>query len=595
MIRPPEEEIPKLTLLEKYDTTAYALLRPIADRLAEAFEFPKSIRAAGMHVSPPVYISRVLFTTLIVGFIVVGSIFGLFFATLPLLLKLLISLVILILPMITLAIGFMYPLMLASSRARSLDHELPFVAAYMTAMARGGVPPERVFEKLTTSELFPAMKREAKLVLRDVKLFGKDFLTALENHAIDHPNRHYKDFVLGYVSTIRVGGDVLNYLESKTQSLFEVRASTVKVIADRMSMLTELYITLAVIMALSFYVFFSVSNIISPGGGYSSLTNFILFAFVALPSISILMLGLIHASQPKTPIKLEMPYRHFYMSLPLGVVVFLATLYFTGALPDVLSSQITLRTIHNVNFALAIFLVLVSVPPALSFSLESERLRGYERHVASFLRDLSEVRKTGLSPEKCIVYVSKREYGPLTPVVKGLAKQIDWGFPLKKSLTKAMGKVKNWFTQAILGFMVDAIEVGGGSVATLETLTRFTTFLSELEIELKSKLRIYLMMPYFGALLTATATLLVINFILSTLQAATISQAQPPVPIEVVILLFTVSIIVNSWLMGIVAGKISTTYTAGGFSHSILLAVTTYAATELVLVLVVGPTLATPI
>ena len=592
---PPSEERPKIGLIEHFDMVGFSLFGGLTRKLTNAFELQRAIKAAGLHIDPAVYTGRVLLLTLIVAFCVGGLTSTVILSNLGMAQKVFITFLLWIGPVMTFAIGFIYPSLVARGRAEKLDHELPFVAAYITSMARGGIPVNKVLEKLADSDLFPAMRKEARLVLRDVRMFGKDFLSAMEDHALVHPNRYYRDFILGYISTIRVGGDILNYLENKTQSLFEVRATAIKTIADRMSMLTEVYITLAVIMALSFYVFFSVSTIISPGGMYSSITNFILFAFVALPSISMIMLGLIHKSQPKTPIKLTAPYKFFALSLIPGGIILFVLLYLTGALNDLLATKITLNTIHSVNFVLTIFLVVIAIPAALAFSMESRRLRGYERHVASFLRELSEVRKTGLSPEKCIVYVSRRDYGNLTPIIRNLARMIEWGFSLRKSVMRVTEKLKNWFALAILGFLVDAIEVGGGSVSTLETLTRFTNFLSELEVELKSKLRTYVVMPYFGALLTAVSTLLVINFIVSTLQAAAIEGlAQAAIPIELIVLLFTVSIIINSWLMGVVAGKISTMYTAGGFSHAILLTVVTYIAVEITTLMILTPLLTAP-
>ena len=55
-----------------------------------------------------------------------------------------------------------------------------------------------------------------------------------------------------------------------------------------------------------------------------------------------------------------------------------------------------------------------------------------EQGVTNFLRDLTEVRKTGLSPEKCIESLSKRDYGTFSKELRKISSEISWGIPIKK-------------------------------------------------------------------------------------------------------------------------------------------------------------------
>jgi flagellar protein FlaJ len=120
----------------------------------------------------------------------------------------------------------------------------------------------------------------------------------------------------------------------------------------------------------------------------------------------------------------------------------------------------------------------------------------------------------------------------------------------------------------------------GGSIATLEALARFTFSLAEFEKELRSRLKPYVFMPYFGALINAVATLMVISFTSETLK---LSVSAAGISLPLLVLYFTVSMLINGWLMGLVAGKISGRYLAAGFTHAIALVTMIYITVMLVL------------
>ena len=108
-----------------------------------------------------------------------------------------------------------------------------------------------------------------------------------------------------------------------------------------------------------------------------------------------------------------------------------------------------------------------------------------EQGVASFLRDLAEVRKTGLSPEKCIESLSRRDYGVFTKELRKISSEISWGIPLKKVIMDFLGRTKSWMTQIVMFLLVETIDVGGGTIAMIESLARFNNLTQEVEKEKK--------------------------------------------------------------------------------------------------------------
>ena len=78
----------------------------------------------------------------------------------------------------------------ASDRATGLEREMPFAAAYISVMASGGIAPYTSFKRLSDVELMPAMRGEAREIIKDVEIFGIDPLTALESCSQEEPVGH---------------------------------------------------------------------------------------------------------------------------------------------------------------------------------------------------------------------------------------------------------------------------------------------------------------------------------------------------------------------------------------------------------------------
>ena len=160
------------------------------------------------------------------------------------------------------AVGFLFmPTSNASDRSSTLEREMPFAAAYISVMASGGIAPYTSFKRLSDVDLMPAMRREARDIMKDVEVFGVDPLTALEQAAKKNPLDIFKDFLSGYASTVIIGGDIGHFLERKAEDIFKTRALRVKAAAERLGMLLETFIIVMVMMSLCFYILFAVQQI----------------------------------------------------------------------------------------------------------------------------------------------------------------------------------------------------------------------------------------------------------------------------------------------------------------------------------------------
>lgn len=557
-----------MQLLSRLEGWSYRLFGRLAPKfLGNVFEFTEQLDKARIKIYPQTYVSLMFFCALLgVPVTIAAFILVSLYQFIPL---------IFLVPMpCYIMIGFMVmPMSMASDRGNNLEMEMPFAATYITVMASGGIPPYLSFKRLSNVELMPAMSKEAREIIKDVEILGVDPLTAMESAAKKNPLDIFRDFVAGYASAVIIGGDVSHYLETKSQDIFKTRSIRVKAAADRLGMLLETFIIVMVLMSLCFYILFSVESIYSTGG--SSFTTMLMYTYIFTPMLSVVFIYLAHSMQPKTPITDWRPYKVFALSSLVAIPIVLLLNGFFGIIQTPLD---WLKDIVDLPTTVAISLFICTAPAALVYGKLSRKRSSTESGIASFLRDLTETRKTGLSPERCIESLSKRDYGAFSPELRRITSQISWGVSVRRVFMDFVTRTKSWLSQIVIFLLVETIDVGGGTIAMIEALARFNAMTQEVEKEKKMSVRPYIMIPYFAAVMLVATTIMTLTFTAKTLEVGGVISFD----LEFLKMIFTTSGIIHCFLIGLVAGKISEESLAAGFKHSAILVIIALVASEFV-------------
>jgi flagellar protein FlaJ len=564
-----------LRFLESLEAWSFRLFGKVAPSfLKNVLEFKDYLERAKIKIYPETYVSLMfLVAMLTLPVSIIAVVLIAIYGFLPL---------IFLVPLpFYVMIGFLLiPMSRASERASNLEREMPFAATYISVMASGGIAPYTSFKRLSKVELMPAMKSEAREIIKDVEIFGIDPLTAIENAAKKNPLDIFKDFLSGYASTVIIGGDIGHFLERKAEDIFKSRALRVKAAAERLGMLLETFIIVMVLMSLCFYILFSVESIYSTG--MSSYSGILLYTYLFTPMLSLLFIYLAHSMQPKTPITEMRPYKVFGLCSVIGTILFLLLTNCMGYIEVPFFSS--LQTIIDTPIAVAIALFVTTAPAAVVYSRISKKKAGMEKGINSFLRDLTEVRKTGLSPEKCIENLSNRDYGVFSKELRKISSEISWGVSIRKVILDFLKRTRSWMTQIVMFLLVETIDVGGGTIGMIESLARFNNLTQEVEKEKKMAVRPYILMPYFAAILLVATTTMMIGFTAGTLGApatAGAGETGTTQDLSPMISMFTTSCIFHSFLIGLVGGKISEESIAAGFKHAALLVVIAVTAAKL--------------
>jgi flagellar protein FlaJ len=563
----------KYRIVYDLDFLFLLLFDGIARRVVRAFELDKAIASAMIRTHPLVYGARSIGYTVIailVGVTLIG-IGTAFRASLAAFASFLLAGI--LLPIVVFTTFIAYPVVKRSNRKSLVESEMPFLASYISIMARGGVSMARSMEAFRRSPLFPGLRIEAQEFFRRIGLFGRDPLTALEEIASYHPSQVFKDFVLGYVVTLRSGGDVVHYLETKVEDFFRRQGEAIRQMIQKLGIYIEIYMIVAIVGGISLFVLFtSAGGIQARGlaGGYDPII-LMLFNFLGLPLFSAVIIYAAHVAQPRWGIEgRDIAYTALFSAL-IAPLSYLTTIIVTGGYL-VFSGIFTRQSVLGQVTGISAALLTISIPAWMAYRRATKGVRALEKQAASYIEDVSELRKTGLSPEKSLIEASKRDHGPLNPIVRRLAVALEMGFDIEEAVRRSIHGLRSWLLRVMFRFTIDSIKVGGGSPEVFYFLARYSASISEAYERLKSGLRIYIIMPYIGAILFMVTSIVYLSLVIAQPIPA-IGGRTDVSSIHRLNLIASTASIVNSWIMGLVAGKISGLSMGEGFKHASMITI----------------------
>jgi archaeal flagellar protein FlaJ len=462
--------------------------------------------------------------------------------------------------------------MSASEEKDEIERELPFVVMLFALMATSGISLYESWKRLRKATLLPRFKKEAEEVVRQVEVLGKDPLTAMYELSEKTGSRMYRDFLGGFISSIKSGGKVSDYMRSKLRAIFELRNKAMVRSTEKIATLVEGYSVMLIVILCVYilYVLLSSTASLELMAGISIPTSPIiayLAIFLLMPLISFIFMLFAHNMQKSTLLNLKSVYKKTIISLAAAVGIF-AVSFFVPALSDAV----------GLPLMLTICLTIGVVPGAIDYYKISRVNYNAEKSLPSFLRDITESQKTGISPEKSIIHATKRrDYGHFSQFLVLIRSQIEWGVSLKDIFDNFKQKINSWPVLVNFMMMVETIEVGGGAVGALELLSEYSEKEFEVQINKRALLKPYVILAFVWSVLIALTTTIV------TMTMYILTKFATPGLYEIMsteiagqIGTFSLGIIFQCWVSGFFMGKISEGNFASGLKYAALLAITAY-------------------
>ena len=452
-----------------------------------------------------------------------------------------------------------------------VESELPFALIVFTLMAASGVSPYESWKKMRKLSFLPQFKKEADEVIRQVEVLGKDPLTVMLLRAETTQSKSYRNFLGGFVSSIRSGGKLVDYMKSELKAIFELRTNALNRSIERIVTLVEAYSVMLIVVLCTYILFvvLAASNIGQLMGGGASLaispiTSY-LIAFVFMPLISVVFIMMAHNLQKSPFPDLKDLYRK-------GIMFVVPAFAVIGAFAAVPSLSHGLGPI-GLPEVTTICLVASALPTALQYYRISKINYNAEDSIPAFIRDITESQKTGLSPEKSIVQATKRkDYGQFSKFLDLMRSQIEWGIPLRKTFDNLRQEIRSWFVVVNFAMVVETIEIGGNSIQSLEILSEYSEKERELQINRREVLKPYVLLAVMWSVLIAVTTTIVA--LTSSMITGVVSTSVLPAATSDItnqLRIFSVGIIIQCWISGFFIGKISEGNFGAGFKHAAML------------------------
>jgi len=461
--------------------------------------------------------------------------------------------------------------------SEDIDSELPFAVMMFTTLAASGVTLYESWKKMRNAHLLPKIQTDAEDMVRQVEVLGYDPLTVMQKKAEKARSKAYRDFLAGFASSVRSGGSTVSFLRSKLRSILETQSAASLRSVEKLGTLVEAYAVMMIVTLCTYILYVVISSTQVFEVMHSGLMRargpepFVyVLIFLIMPSISIVFMLFAQKSRKSTFISLKSIYRKFVFPAA-GISVFAVLVYLVPQL-HFLAEPSKLPLVVTVCFAI------VSIPSAVAYHRLAVENYAAEDSMPSFLRDVTEARKIGLSPEKSIIHASKRKgYGRFSGLLESVRSQIEWGVGLKKIFANIRKRIQSWPVLVHFFILIETIEIGGGSTNALEILSEYSEKNKDIESNKRSLLKPYIILAFIWSVLIAMTTTIVAMTIFVLAQISIPGMGQAPFELmQLQITLFSIGIILQTWMSGFFIGKINEGSFAAGFKYSAMLAVTAY-------------------
>ncbi|MFH1229422.1 MAG: type II secretion system F family protein [Candidatus Aenigmatarchaeota archaeon] len=137
------------------------------------------------------------------------------------------------------------------------------------------------------------------------------------------------------------------------------------------------------------------------------------------------------------------------------------------------------------------------IPYVLINYFDFKKIKDMEDRLPTFLLDLSESQKVGMTLPEALKQVSRTDYGKLTGEVKKMNDQISWGIPVQDVMNNfAKRTQKSKLIGRIVRIIVEAYNSGGDIARTMEATASDLTTIRETEKERKAVTTEHMMIMY---------------------------------------------------------------------------------------------------
>jgi len=270
--------------------------------------------------------------------------------------------------------------------------------------------------------------------------------------------------------------------------------------------------------------------------------------------------------------KLKIKTRHI-ASIIFGIVVMILAIVF-------------LKDTRWLRPLIAIGLFFMGSQFLWDFTTENKRQQQIGSKFLEFVRSISNSVKSGIPVPKAIMMVADADYGSLSPYVKKLAKQLEWGFPLRQALITFARDTENKLIKKSITIVIEAEKSGGNIQEVLSAVTASVLQMKKIKEERKSMIFSQTLQGYIVFFIFIGIMIVLVTYLLpqldgmggtmlgdissggSVFQGGELAEIPSQLNYD---LIFTGLILIQGFFAGLLVGKFSEGELKYGIKHSLIM------------------------
>jgi flagellar protein FlaJ len=241
-------------------------------------------------------------------------------------------------------------------------------------------------------------------------------------------------------------------------------------------------------------------------------------------------------------------------------------------------------SMHIDPYILGVALIGAAIVPAIKFHKIYSLNLDAESATPQILRDITEARKAGIGPEKCVIRACKRkDYKSFNKIANAISSKLEWGVSIENLYTVLEKEIKNF--QVLISFRIlfEIITSGGGNVTTLDSLADTSEKVYNIQKNKRESLKPYVIVGFMLITVTGFTTLMTIDSFVTINDQKNKANADYQAPTNSSFIEFvSIAVVVQAWIAGLFIGKVTNGAYSGGFQLSIILTAITLGAIAII-------------
>ena len=193
-----------------------------------------------------------------------------------------------------------FPLYRSGRRKKEIDANLVYTAGYMQVLSAGGIPVERIFERVAEVERSNSIRDLEIRIIANIKMFGLDASSALQDVTAHCPSEIFSKLLAGITNSLRTSPSLKNLLTFESQRLLHEKKEQMKKTLNSLTAFGELYITGVVIGPIVFIVLITILSVMgNVAFGLSPIMQLNLLVFFGIPALGAVCIVVLNSILPE--------------------------------------------------------------------------------------------------------------------------------------------------------------------------------------------------------------------------------------------------------------------------------------------------------